>query len=150
MSDVDVVGIDRVLIATNGLEASTRQFTELLGVEFGATIDPPTKPVANRTSRIGVEFVSGEDGSGIERFLERNGPGLYALSLEVSDVSAAREALAADGVEPVDEVDLDGFHEVFYHPSSFEDVMLILTEYDQPHPAESAAAESGWTRDGND
>ncbi|MCW8173628.1 hypothetical protein D8S78_23515 [Natrialba swarupiae] len=75
MSDVEVVSLDRVLIATADLEASTRQFTELLGLEFGAVVDPPAAPIANRTSRIGVEFVSGDDGSAVQRFLERNGPG---------------------------------------------------------------------------
>ncbi|TYT62564.1 VOC family protein [Natrialba swarupiae] len=150
MSDVEVVSLDRVLIATADLEASTRQFTELLGLEFGAVVDPPAAPIANRTSRIGVEFVSGDDGSAVQRFLERNGPGLYAVSFEVADVDEARESLAANGVDPVDEVELEGFHEVFYHPSSFEGVMVALTEYDRPHPAESAAAESGWTRDADD
>ncbi|WP_254533056.1 VOC family protein [Natrinema gelatinilyticum] len=148
MSDPEVLilDIDRVLVATDDLEESASSFENLLGLSFGATVDPPGEPVANRTSQVGLEFVSGENGSAIESFLGTNGPGLYALSLEVADADAAREALAKRGVEPIDEMAFEGFRELFYHPSSFEGVLLVLTEYDRPHPAESAAEAAGWTQ----
>ena len=135
---MQVLGIDRVLIATPSLDDSVETFEERLGLSFGALIDPPGEPVANRMSSIGVEFVTGDRGSEVARFVDEHGPGLYALALEVADLDAARDHLASAGIEPVDETGAGSLRELFYHPSSFEGTLLTLTEYDHRHPAEIA------------
>jgi catechol 2,3-dioxygenase-like lactoylglutathione lyase family enzyme len=145
MSKVRVLGIDRVLIATTDLDESARTFAETLGLRFGATVNPADEPLANRVSPVGIEFVTGDDGSAVARFLDESSPGLYALSLEVADAEEARQALADRGIEPIDEMEFAGFRELFYHPKAFEGVLLALTEYDHTHPAESAADAAGLT-----
>lgn len=136
---MQVLAIDRVLVATHDIDASVETFEDRLGLSFGGRIDPPDQPVANRTSSVGVEFVAGEDDSAVGRFLDERGPGVYALALEVADLDAARDHLAERGVDPVDETAVGTFRELFYHPDDFEGVLLVLTEYDHRHPAEIAA-----------
>lgn len=139
-SPMQVLGIDRVLVATADMDDSVDRFEEVLGLSFGHRIDPADMDVANRTSSIGVEFVSGDEGSAVAEFVAENGPGLYALALEVADLEAAREHLAGRGIEPLESVDVGRFHELFYHPAAFEGVLLVLTEYDYDHPVEVATA----------
>ncbi|WP_435348578.1 VOC family protein [Haloarchaeobius sp. HRN-SO-5] len=137
---MQVLGIDRVLVATADIDDSVARFEELLDLSFGSLIDPPGEPAANRMSASGIEFVTTDDeDSAVGRFLAERGPGLYALALEVTDLDAARERLAEKGVEPIGEMDVADFRELFYHPSSFEGALLVLTEYDHRHPAEIAA-----------
>lgn len=136
---MQVLGIDRVLIATPDLDDSVDVFEERLELSFGDRIDPAEEPVANRTSSVGVEFVTGEPGSAVARYVEEHGRGLFAVALEVADLDAARDHLAASGIEPVDETSAGSLRELFYHPSHFEGTLLALTEYDHRHPAEIAA-----------
>jgi len=96
--------------------------------------------VANRTSSSGIEFVSGDEGSAVAEFVAERGPGLYALALEVTDLEAARDALAEHGIDPIESVAVGHFHELFYHPSAFEGILLVLTEDDYARPVEVATA----------
>lgn len=148
---MQVLGLDRVMIATPDIEETAEQFSELLGLEFGELAEPTTdtdhgeQAVANLISAAGVELVTPrEDGDNeVARFIEENGPGLYAISIRVGDLEAAREYLAAKGVDPVGQFANGDFAELFYHPREFGGAMVILAEYDAPHPATvSAAAES--------
>lgn len=140
---MQVLGIDRVLVATHDIDDSTATFTDALGLSFGERIDPPDEPVANRMSGVGLEFVSTDDpDSAVGRFLDRRGPGLYAVAFEVADLDAARRHLEERDVEPVGDVELAAFRELFYHPGDFAGVLVVLTEYDHRHPAESASRRS--------
>lgn len=92
--------------------------------------------VQNVSSPTGVELVAprGEDNE-VARFLEENGSGLYALSVRVRDLDAATEELETKGVDTVGEYEHDEFREAFLHPAHFGGAMVILAEYDAPHPA---------------
>lgn len=143
-----VLGVDRVMIATPDIDETMGQFSRLLGLEFGALAEPTTstdhgeQAVANVISSAGVELVTPRtDGDNeVARFLEENGPGLYALSIRVADLEAAREHLSANGVEPVGQFASEDFSELFYHPREFGGAMVILAEYEAPHPATVAAS----------
>jgi catechol 2,3-dioxygenase-like lactoylglutathione lyase family enzyme len=142
-----VIGLDRVMIATRDMEETTSQFSELLGLEFSETMEPTTdtdtgsQMVQNVISAAGVELVAprGEGDNEVSRFIEENGPGLYALSIRVGDLEEAREELAEKGVHPVGRFDHADFSEDFYHPSNFGGAFVILAEYDAPHPAVTAS-----------
>lgn len=137
---MQVLGVDRVLIATPDIDGSVTRFEELLNLSFGSLLAPPDEAVSNRMSPSGVEFVTSDDPeSAVGRFLADRGPGLYALALEVADLDAARTYLAERGVEPIGEMAVAEFRELFYHPSAFEGTLLVLTAYDHRHPAEIAA-----------
>lgn len=138
-----VLGVDRVMIATPDMDETRGQFEELLGLSFSEQMEPTTstdhgqQAVANVISTAGVELVSprGDGDNEVARFLEENGPGLYAISIRVADLDEAREELAAKGVDPVGQYASADFAELFYHPRNFGGAMVILAEYDAPHPA---------------
>lgn len=142
-----VIGVDRVMIAVPEIDEAAGQFRDLLGIEFGELLEPTTstdhgaQPVTNVISPTGVELVAprSEDNE-VARFLEEHGPGLYAVSIRVSDLEAAREELAENDVYPVGRFAHGEFDEAFYHPENFAGAMVILAEYDAPHPAVTAAA----------
>jgi len=143
---MEVYGVDRVIIATPTLDETAAQFADLLGIDFGDALDATTQtasgeqPVANKLSPSGVELVTPEsDGGQVAKFLNRNGPGLYAVSLRVADLDAAETDLEAKGVEPVGRYESGAFRESFYHPEHFGGAFVILAEYDAPHPAETAS-----------
>jgi hypothetical protein len=59
--------------------------------------------------------------------------------MRVSDLAEAKAELAEKDLQPVGEYAQGTFEEVFYHPRHFGGAMLVLAEYDAPHPAVSAA-----------
>jgi 4-hydroxyphenylpyruvate dioxygenase-like putative hemolysin len=143
---MNVLGVDRVIIAVEDIDGIAGQFQELLGISFGDLLEPTTttesgsQDVANVISPSGIELVTPrDDGSEVARFLNENGPGLYAVSLRVDDLDSAVEELSQKGVEPVGEYETNDFSEVFYHPRRFGGAFVILAEYEAPHPAETAS-----------
>lgn len=143
---MNAIGVDRVIIATNDLDGTASQFEELLGLSFGQVLEPTTstgaggQDVANVLSPSGIELVTPRaDGTEVERFIEENGPGLYAVSIRVADLDTAVDELAEKGVEPVGEYASNDFEEVFYHPRHFGGAFVILAQYEALHPAETAS-----------
>ncbi|HMM33182.1 MAG TPA: VOC family protein, partial [Thermoanaerobaculia bacterium] len=72
--------------------------------------------------------------SPIAKFLEKKGPGIPPLCLEVPDVAAALEKLKASGIRLINETPVPGAHGclvAFVHPASTGGVLLELS---QPAP----------------
>lgn len=141
---MNVLGLDRVVVATRDLEGTAGQFTDLLGLSFSDTVHPTTEtgagPQALRMvlSAAGVELISPEEENEVSRFIEAHGPGLYALSLRVADLDAATAELATKGVDPVGTFEANGFREAFFSPRNFGGALVILAEYEAPHAAATA------------
>lgn len=141
---MDVLGLDRVVIATRDLEGTAGPFADLLGLSFSDTVRPTTETGAGAQamrmliSAAGVELIAPDGENEVDRFVAEHGPGLYALSIRVSDLDAAEAELASEGVEPVGRFEANDFREAFFHPRNFGGALLILAEYDAPHPAATA------------
>lgn len=138
---MNIIEIDRVIIATEDLDETKERFEDLLGLRFGredveaeTQSDPHGEQnMRSAVSDIGVDIVSPQDADNeVARFLEEHGPGLYSFVLRVADLEAAKEELAEKGVEPVGEAHSGEFREYFYHPDDFGNVFVLLCEY--PHP----------------
>ena len=72
-----------------------------------------------------------EPGSPVARFVEKRGPGIHHLCLEVDDLDAALERCRAAGVRLIDEVPrvgAEGKRIAFLHPSATGGVLVELTE----------------------
>lgn len=143
---MNVITVDRVMIAVEDAESTAARFQDLLGLSFGDLLEPTTttdtgsQDVANLISPSGIELVMPRDAeSEVARFLDENGPGLYAVSLRVDDLETAVDELSEEGIDPVGEYESNDFCEVFYHPRHFGGAFLILAEYEAPHPAEVAS-----------
>lgn len=67
----------------------------------------------------------------VAKYLEKRGPGLHHVSLEVADVAAALDRARAAGVQPIDAVPRPGAHGMrvaFLHPRSLGGVLLELSQ----------------------
>lgn len=142
---MDVVDIDRVVVATDDLERTCGTLADRLGLTFGETLDVlaetdggdvHVESAISKSTSTSLDVVEpvGEDNP-FESFIEERGTALYALAVRVVDVEAAREELAEQGVEPVGEITDGDFAEYFYHPDDFDGLLVYLAEH--PHPYET-------------
>ena len=136
---VQVIDVDRVIVATDDLEQAVEQF-ERLGLSFGEELEfgVGEETLSARLEKTGVDVLMPEGDGEIQRYLDKQGPGLYGLALRVNDVESAHDELMAEGIEPIQSYEEGPLSEYFYHPRDFAGVMLILCEYDAPHSLEAA------------
>lgn len=69
--------------------------------------------------------------SPIAKFLEKKGPGIHHLCLEVDDIETVLEKLKASGIRLINETPIDGAHGcrvAFVHPASTGGILLELSE----------------------
>lgn len=143
-----IVGIDRVVVATDDLDRTSGTFADRLGIDFGDRLSLSTETTAGQndlesvidTAGIGLDVVQpdGEDDdNAVGRFIEEYGTGLYAIAFRVADLETARTELAADGVEPVGEISAGDFTEYLYHPRDFDGLFVFLAEF--PHAFETGS-----------
>jgi len=66
-------------------------------------------------------------------FLDRNGPGLHHVTLEVADIDAVVAALEAGGFRVVDRAEFDTWTEAFVSPSNPTGALFQLMEYDDDY-----------------
>ncbi len=71
----------------------------------------------------------------VAKFLEKRGPGLHHVSLEVSDIAKTLAAVQAAGVQAIDAESRAGAHGTrvaFLHPKSLGGVLVELCERRKP------------------
>ncbi len=122
-------------IAVSSLQAAVPVFERLLG-------HPPHPEEIVRDQKVRVSvFDAGESrielleatspDSPIARFIEKRGPGLHHLTLEVPDLVKALADLEASGVKLIDREPRKGAGNeriAFLHPSSTAGVLIELVE----------------------
>lgn len=126
--------IDHLGIAVTSL-AEAKQFYEKLGLAVmpEETVEAEKVRVAMvpvGESRIELLEPTAPD-STIAKFLEKRGPGLHHVALQVSDLVQTVERLRASGTRLINEeikTGAGGHGYVFVHPSSAGGVLLELVE----------------------
>jgi methylmalonyl-CoA/ethylmalonyl-CoA epimerase len=124
--------LHHVAIAVPSIEAARPLYTRLSG-ETGTPIESvPSQGV--RVAFFGsIELLEpyGED-SGLQRFLDRRGPGLHHIAWEVKDLNSELKALEASGFELLDReprLGAGGHRIAFLHPRSCGGVLVELVEH---------------------
>lgn len=133
MSLLDFVAVDHVGIAVYSPDSP---LTELLGLPDSMREMPSGVAIGRLGPGMRIELVTAaRAGSPIERFLERRGPGLHHLALQVKPPLAAvlerlkaAELTWAGKIEPGS----DGRLTVFLHPSGTGGVLIELVEGPRP------------------
>lgn len=135
---MQVLDVDRVLVATEDVTETANRLNELLGIRFGTVFeeDGLESCIARDNSKLDLfaPKTETETTAAVRSFLDSHGPGLYGLALQVDDVEAGREELAEKGIEPAYVEEQHEFREYFYHPDHFEGILLAISEY--PHSVE--------------
>jgi methylmalonyl-CoA/ethylmalonyl-CoA epimerase len=129
-----VLKINHVAIAVPNIEESLPFWQEALGVDMTHIENVPTQK-----SRVGflpigeseLELVQPTAGdTGVARFIDKKGPGLHHICLEVDDIENMIAQLLAKDVKMIDEKPhiLEGRKMAFVHPKSAGGVLVELYE----------------------
>jgi methylmalonyl-CoA epimerase len=127
--------LEHVAIAVSDLEAAVAVYSALLG-------RPESGREVVESEQVQVAFFDLGDArlelleptapdSPVGRFLERRGPGLHHIALEVTDIDAALERCRAAGLQTVGEAPrrgAGGRRVAFIHPAGSGGVLLELSE----------------------
>ncbi len=128
-----VLRIDHVAMVVEDLEATLAFWRDGLGLELSHTEDVPAEKSRVAFLPVGaseVELVNptGDD-SGLKRYLEKRGPGMHHLCLEVDDIEGMLKRLKDRGIQLINETPVDGLggkRYAFIHPKSANGVMVEL------------------------
>ena len=127
--------LEHVAIAVSDLESALRRFRSILARPESGDEVVESEGVRVAFFDLGgarLELMEpvGED-SPIARFLERRGPGLHHLAVEVPDIESAIARCREAGLETVGEAPRDGAggrRVAFLHPRSASGVLIELSQ----------------------
>lgn len=133
--------INHIAIVVDDIEAALGFWRDSLGLKLSHVEDVPTQESIVAFLKAGnseIELVKPtSDESGVARFLEKRGPGLHHICLEVDDIEASLNGLKANGVKLINESPLigtGGKKIAFIHPRSTHGVLVELYELTQDEP----------------
>lgn len=127
--------LDHIGVAVNSLSEALPFWQTLMGLEVLKTEEVPTEKVRVaflNTGQCHLELLepTAED-SPIAKFLEKRGPGIHHLCLQVRDLPKLLQKLEAAGVQLLDKVPKPGAgHKriAFLHPKATGGILLELSE----------------------
>lgn len=132
---MELTRIDQVAIAVPDLDAAIELWSGVFGAEVEYREVVESDLIEEAMLKVGDGYLqlitpTSED-STVARFLERNGPGLHHVGLEVPSVSDALQELREAGVRLIDKEPRPGGggHTVaFVHPKGTDGVLVELIE----------------------
>jgi len=130
-----VTRIDHLAIVVDDLEKALKFWRDGLGLEVSRVEDVPEQGAEVTFLTIGdqnVELVKPtDDESGMSSFLQKRGPGMHHIALEVEDLQDSLNYLGAAGFRLIHEVPAVGAvgrRIAFIHPESTHGVLVELYE----------------------
>jgi methylmalonyl-CoA epimerase len=127
--------IDHIGIATRGIDDAAKFYRDVLGLEVTETEEVLEQKVRVAMLPIGescIELLEATSAdSPISRFLEKRGPGIHHLAVQVDDIQAALADLRQKGARLIDEAPrrgAGGCLVAFVHPLSTGGVLLELVQ----------------------
>ena len=130
-----IIGIEHIGIAVNNLDRESKFWNEILGIKFSSTENVDDQGVKTDIYDTGsgkIELLlSKYPNSPIEKFLQKRGPGIHHICLEVENIDDAIEFMLKNeikliGDEPI--IGAEGYRVIFIHPTSAGGVLVELAE----------------------
>ena len=130
-----VIRINHIGLATEGIEGALKVFGEGLGLQVSDPEEVPVDRVRVTFAPVGesrFEFLEPVGAEGpLQKFLEKRGPGIHHICLEVEDLPGMLARMESLGVELIDREPRPGAHGTlvaFVHPKSANGVLVELVE----------------------
>ncbi len=130
------VAVDHLGVVVDDLEAAAHTYRDLLGFTLQGGEELPARGLAVRFVDAGnsrIELIAPtREGSEVSGFLQKRGPGLHHICLEVEDIGAALAELKTRGARLIDETPKPGAHGTkvaFLHPKGTHGVLIELVEH---------------------
>ena len=127
--------IDHVAVLVDDLEKTLAFWRDGLGIQMSHLEDVAAEKSMVAFLPVGaseIELVKPTtDDSGLSRYLEKCGPGMHHICLEVDDIEGMLENLKQHGVQLINETPVTGSggkRYAFIHPKSANGVMVELYE----------------------
>jgi methylmalonyl-CoA/ethylmalonyl-CoA epimerase len=134
--------IDHVAICVNDIDDALAKYKAAFGLEAAGrevVLSQKTEAVLLPIGESNVELIAPRGNDGLVKFLEKRGPGLHHIALEVEGIEEALAFLKSIGVPLIDEAPRKGArgHKVaFVHPKATGGVLVELVEPDAEAHAE--------------
>jgi len=128
--------IDHVAVCVNDIDAAAAKYKEVFGlaVTVRETVaSQKTEAVLIPIGDSNIELIAPRGNDGLVKFLEKRGPGLHHIAIEVEGIENALAFLKGIGVPLIDETPRAGArgHKVaFVHPKATGGVLVELVEPD--------------------
>jgi methylmalonyl-CoA/ethylmalonyl-CoA epimerase len=127
--------IDHIAILVDDLDNTLAFWRDALGLELSHRENNPDEQaeiafLPSGDSQIELVRPTTQD-SGLARYLEKRGPGMHHICLQVEDIEGMLARLKAKGIQLINEqprIGSDGRKYAFVHPKSAHGVMLELYE----------------------
>ena len=131
-----ITRIDHIAILVDDMTAPLSFWRDALGMEVSHVKDIPAEAAQIAFLPTGgseIELVRPTTAdSGLAKYLEKRGPGMHHVCLEVDDIEGMLVQLKAKGIRLINETpktSADGKKYAFIHPKSANGVLLELYEY---------------------
>jgi methylmalonyl-CoA/ethylmalonyl-CoA epimerase len=130
--------ISHVAIAVENLDHAVEKYRQVLGIEPSDREFVPAQKVETMMFPIGdagLELLEPKGNEGLAKFLEKRGPGLHHVAIEVEGIEGAIAFLKSLHVPLIDEVPRIGAHghkTAFLHPRATGGVLVELVEPIEP------------------
>ena len=130
-----IIGIEHIGIAVNDLNTSSSFWENILNIVHTHTEDVESEGVSTKifdTGKGKVELLDslGEN-SPIHKFLQKKGPGIHHICLEVDNINEAISELKNSKIDILNDspsIGAEGYKIVFIHPRSTGGVLVELAE----------------------
>ena len=139
-----ITKIDHVAVAVANIDEALAKW-KALGLEVRereVVASQKTEAALLPIGETSVELIEPKGNDGLAKFLEKKGPGLHHIAIEVEGIEAALATLAALGVPLIDQTPRRGArgHKVaFLHPKATGGVLVELVEPEEEHVAADPA-----------
>ena len=126
--------IDHVAVCVRDIDEALAKYKTVLGVDptvRETVASQKTEAVLLPIGDSSLELISPRGNDGLEKFLEKRGPGLHHIAVEVEGIENALALLKSLGVPLIDESPRSGArgHKVaFVHPKATGGVLVELVE----------------------
>lgn len=126
--------IDHVAICVPDASPVAEALSRVLGLEVRSTelvASQQTEATLLPLGESALELITPRGNAGLERFLEKRGPGLHHVAVEVEGIEAVLAELKSAGVPLIDEaprVGARGHKVAFLHPKALGGVLVELVE----------------------
>lgn len=131
---IKIKKIDHVAIAVQSIDGALAKYREALGLdvkEREIVASQKTEAALLPVGETSIELIEPKGNEGLAKFLEKKGPGLHHIAVEVEGIEGALAFLKAAGVPLVDEaprIGARGHKVAFLHPKATGGVLVELVE----------------------
>jgi methylmalonyl-CoA epimerase len=130
-----IIGIEHVGIAVDDLKATSSFWGDILGILHTRTEKVESEGVNTKifdTGKGKIELLDTLDENyHIRKFLQKRGPGIHHICLEVGDINLAIKELKESKIKTINEdpiIGAEGYKIVFIHPKFTGGVLVELAE----------------------